>query len=509
MLPIGHRGSRHSVTIPVESQSPPTPQDTVLMQQLLLEQQKQQTLLLNQQELLVGLQEGHKELMEKVQHKEDVDNHSSEREWWIKKLLEQSSVPTVLPKNDTLRSQSFPNLGNSSRHHLIGYTETAVISNTAIGIHSQILSKEKHFVSNNVSFKEASGEETILESPSLLAPASAAVEASADTSSTHNPTYQSCGTNTHNLVDAGVNTAPLTVDICIGTEWAVSSSSSSSEDESEDKSKTEASPQTVGSSDTSPQGKGQHAASTTEKELQSEGSVETPSQPQTTTATTTTTTTANTSSSSEPSSHPEVINQEVLARSVDGYYYWGLVLQYDHQRDSYIVEDLDSQQQLMMGRSDFITETQDAARSVLQLYDRALAPRVLSPNCFLPGRRVPQEFMYNPQFILYAIGIVTGVSNEGQYTVKLSDNTTVSKHTWSLFMFNFFFLLQSIRLRNEIYYLPIGIYDMNIKAIRVAQRQWLEQAVIARDDRNGFYYPGVLSVVALVCSDTYNDDSVK
>ena len=420
----GHKGSRDSVTTPVESQSPPTPQDTVLMQKLLLEQEKQQTLLLNQQELLVGLHEGHKELMEKVQHKGDADNHSSEREWWIKKLLEQSSVPTMLPKNDALRSQSFPNLGNSSRRHLIGYTETAVISNTAIGIHSQILSKEKRFVSNNVSFKEAGGEETILESPNLLAPASVAVEASANTSPTHSPTYRSCGTNTHNLVDAGVNTAPLTVDICIGTEWTVSSSSSSSEDESEDKSKTEASPRTVASSDTSPQGKGQHTASTTEKELQSEGSVETPSQPQTTTATTTTTTTtANTSSSSEPSSHPEVINQEVLARSVDGYYYWGVVLQYDHQQDSYIVEDLDSRQQLMMGRSDFITETQDAARSVLQLYDRALAPRVLSPNCFLPGRCVFPKNLYT---IHNPIGIVTGVSNEGQYTVKLSDNTTVS-----------------------------------------------------------------------------------
>ena len=397
MLPGVPTGYKESCDTP--EKLPPTPQDTVSMQQLLLEQQKQQTLLLNQQELLVGLQEGHKELMEKVQYKGDADNHRSEREWWIKKLLEQSSMPTVLPKNDALRSQSFPNLGNSSRHHLIGYRETAVISNTAIGIHSQILSKEKHFVSNNVSFKEPSGEETIPESPSLLAPASVAVQASANTSPTHNPTYQSCGTNTHNLVDAGVNTAPLTVDICIGTEWPVSSSSSSSEDESEDKSKTEASPQSMKSSDTSPQGKGQHTASITEKELQSEGSDEMPSQPQTTTATTTTT--ANTSSSSEPSSHSEVINQEVLARSVDGYYYWSVVLQYDHQQDSYVVEDLDSRQQLRMGRSDFITETQDATRSVLQLYDRALAPRVLSPNCFLPGRCIPQKFIYNPQSILY------------------------------------------------------------------------------------------------------------
>ena len=181
-------------------------------------------------------------------------------------------MPTVSHKNNALRSQSFPNLENS-QCHLIGYSETAVI-----GIHSQILSKEKSFVSNNLPFIEASGEETILESPSLSAQASVAVEASADIISfTHSPTYQSCGTNTHNLVDAGVNTAPLTVDICIGTEWAISSSSSS-EDESEEKSKTEASPQTLGSSDTSPQGKGQHTATITEKESQSEGSVETPSQ---------------------------------------------------------------------------------------------------------------------------------------------------------------------------------------------------------------------------------------
>ena len=45
---------------------------------LLLEQQKHQSLLLNQQELLMGLQEGHKELMEKVQHKDDTDNYSSQ-----------------------------------------------------------------------------------------------------------------------------------------------------------------------------------------------------------------------------------------------------------------------------------------------------------------------------------------------------------------------------------------------------------------------------------------------
>ena len=59
-------------------------------------------------------------------------------------------------------------------------------------------------------------------------------------------------------------------------------------------------------------------------------------------------------------------------------------------------------------------------------------------------------------------------------------------------------------MRNEIYYLPIGIYDMNIEAIRVAQHQWLEQAVIARDDSSGFYYPGMLSVVIL-----YNADSIS
>ena len=78
MLPTGHKGSRDSITILVDSQPSPTPQDTALMQQLLLEQQKHQSLLLNQQELLMGLQEGHKELMEKVQHKDDTDNHSSQ-----------------------------------------------------------------------------------------------------------------------------------------------------------------------------------------------------------------------------------------------------------------------------------------------------------------------------------------------------------------------------------------------------------------------------------------------
>lgn len=52
-------------------------------------------------------------------------------------------------------------------------------------------------------------------------------------------------------------------------------------------------------------------------------------------------------------------------------------------------------------------------------------------------------------------------------------------------------------MRNEIYYLPIAIYDMNIEAIRVAQRLWLEQAVIARDDMDGFYYPGIVYIIIM------------
>ena len=374
-----HKGSCDSITSPVGSQILPSSEDTVLMQQLLLEQQKQQTLLINQQELLMGLQEGHKELMEKVQHREAGVDHNSEREWWIKKLLQQSSVPTIKQKNNnnnSLRSQSFPSLGNSSQRHLVSFTETTIFSNTTISMQQN---NEKSPLNKALSSKEATDEETIPESLGVLAQASVAVEACSDISPTHSPTYQSCGTNTHNLVDIGVNTAPLTVDICIGTEW---SSSSSSDEESEEQSKTETSPQTVDSSDTSPPAKEQHhtPATTTVKESQSEDYNDAPSQPKATTTT---------SSSGGNSSYIDLINQEVLSRSTDGYYYWGVVLQYDPQQDVYIVEDLDSRQQLMMARSDFITETQDAARAVLQLYDRALAPRVLSPNCFLPGGCAP------------------------------------------------------------------------------------------------------------------------
>lgn len=365
-MPTGYKRIHDNVTIPMESQPS---QDTALMQQLLLEQQKQQTLLLNQQELLMGLQEGHKELMEKVQHKEANNNHnSSEREWWIKKLLQQpSSLPTMPHKNNSLKSQSFPNLGVSSQPHLIGHKGATVFKNTTVSIHSQKLTKEKGILNNSLSFKEASSEETVLESQGLLTQASVAVEACKDSSPTHNLTYQSCGTNTHNLVDAAVNTAPLTVDICIGTEWAISSSSSSDNELEKKPSRT------IELSETSPQGTKEQSTTTTtpEKEPPTEDSVDLPSQPAT---------------SSSPDHLNYVINQEVLARSMDGCYYWGVVLQYNQQPDSYIVEDLDSRQQLMMTRSDFITETQDGARTVLQLYDRALAPRVLSPNCFLPGR---------------------------------------------------------------------------------------------------------------------------
>jgi len=346
------------------------------MQQLLLEQQKQQTLLLNQQELLMGLQEGHRELMETVQHKKVNDSHNSEREWWIKKLLQQSSsLPTIPKQSDTLKSQSFPNLRNSSQAHLTDHKEVTVSNNTAINMHGQKLTKEKS-ISNNLSFKEANGEETVLESQRSLTQASVGIETFKDSSPTHNPTYQSCGTNTHNLVDVAVNTAPMTVDICVGTEWAISSSSSD-DDESEKPSRT------VDSSETSPQNTKEQRTSTTttspEKEPPTEDSVDGPNQPQAS------------SSSPDHLSYPNVINQEVLARSMDGCYYWGVVLQYNQQQDSYIIEDLDSRQQLMMTRSDFITETQDAARTVLQLYDRALAPRILSPNCFLPGRCVTKH----------------------------------------------------------------------------------------------------------------------
>ena len=36
---------------------------------------------------------------------------------------------------------------------------------------------------------------------------------------------------------------------------------------------------------------------------------------------------------------------------------------------------------------------------------------------------------------------------------------------------------------------------MNMEAMRIVQWQWLEQAVIARDDRDSFYYPGMLVLV--------------
>jgi len=35
-------------------------------------------------------------------------------------------------------------------------------------------------------------------------------------------------------------------------------------------------------------------------------------------------------------------------------------------------------------------------------------------------------------------------------------------------------------------------YDTDIVAIGVAQQQWVGQAVMARNDEDGFYYPGTV-----------------
>ncbi|XP_065886335.1 von Willebrand factor A domain-containing protein 3B-like isoform X2 [Dysidea avara] len=428
--------SRNSqLSLPAATQS----HDSVLIQQLLLEQQKQQALLLNQQELLIGLQTGHRELMERVQHRESDRNvaaSSGERQWWIKKLFESSmSPPQPAAKNTALKSESTPNLGHDSERPKSPPRQSA----SYISYQPKELSVTiSNGLTNVHNLQPSSSEDSTTESPSVVAHASVAVEACTETS----PTYQSCGTNTHNLVDTGVNTAPLMFDICVGTEWATSSSSSSSSSEDEEP------PKPPNIAQPPPQVEQQLSPTHASQKEQSNDVTDAPTQEQTPSPDL---------SDQSPSSidSEQILNQEVLARSTDGYYYWGVVLQHQDHQDLYTIEELDTHQRLLMNRSDFITDVQDAAHPVLRLYDRAVAPRLCSPNCFLPG-------------------IVIGISSEGQYTIKLCDNTS------------------SVYSRDQIYYLSNEKYDTDIVAIGVAQQQWIGQAVMARNDEDGFYYPGVV-----------------
>ena len=51
------------------------------------------------------------------------------------------------------------------------------------------------------------------------------------------------------------------------------------------------------------------------------------------------------------------------------------------------------------------------------------------PTAFFQVGCVPKNlYTIHDLLIICAIGIVTGVTNEGQYTVKLSDNTMVSTY---------------------------------------------------------------------------------
>ena len=56
---------------------------------------------------------------------------------------------------------------------------------------------------------------------------------------------------------------------------------------------------------------------------------------------------------------------------------------------------------------------------------------------------------------------------------------------------------QSVYSRDQIYYLSSEKYDTDVVAIGVAQQQWIGQAVMARNDENGFYYPGSVYMLYL------------
>ena len=362
--------SRNSqLSLPAASQS----HDSTMIQQLLLEQQKQQVLLLNQQELLMGLQTGHRELMDRVQYREpnrNVAASSGEREWWIKKLFESSMSPPTIKKNTMLKSESTPNLGPDSVRHKSPRYSTSYINYQP---------KESSITIPNVhNLQSSSSDDSATEPIGVVAHASVAVEVCAETSPTPSLTYQSCGTNTHNLVDVGVNTAPLMFDICVGTEWATSSSnssSSSSEDEEEQKKKPQKPPDVA---QPPTQVEQQLSPTLSSHKEQSNDFTDAPTQEQAPSP-------ALSEQSPSSTDSEQVLSQEVLARSTDGYYYWGMVLQHQDHQDLYTIEELDTHQHLLMNRSDFITDVQDAAHPVLRLYDKALAPRICSPNCYLPG----------------------------------------------------------------------------------------------------------------------------
>ena len=430
--------------------------------------------------------------MERVQHRESDRNvaaSSGERQWWIKKLFESSmSPPQPAAKNTALKSESTPNLGHDSERPKSPPRQSA----SYISYQPKELSVTiSNGLTNVHNLQPSSSEDSTTESPSVVAHASVAVEACTETS----PTYQSCGTNTHNLVDTGVNTAPLMFDICVGTEWATSSSSSSSSSEDEEP------PKPPNIAQPPPQVEQQLSPTHASQKEQSNDVTDAPTQEQTPSPDL---------SDQSPSSidSEQILNQEVLARSTDGYYYWGVVLQHQDHQDLYTIEELDTHQRLLMNRSDFITDVQDAAHPVLRLYDRAVAPRLCSPNCFLPGTYLYRMLyiLYDEMYIVFNVGIVIGISSEGQYTIKLCDNTSVSVCLCvcmflPIYHLKYMFSPQSVYSRDQIYYLSNEKYDTDIVAIGVAQQQWIGQAVMARNDEDGFYYPGnVLCVCCIIAT---------
>ena len=148
-----------------------------------------------------------------------------------------------------------------------------------------------------------------------------------------------------------------------------------------------------------------------------------------------------------------LINQHVLARwPDDGWYYRGVVVSTATGEMWYQVEDA-SHDKERIHASDIIIDEQDALAS-LQVGDMVAA-------------------LHPAYTFSYAPGKLTGIASDGShFSVELYDGAENFLH------------------RRDIYHLAPGKYIKDVEYLRMKEKAWVGQAVVARRERDGLYLPG-------------------
>ena len=153
-----------------------------------------------------------------------------------------------------------------------------------------------------------------------------------------------------------------------------------------------------------------------------------------------------------PDEGDPLVSQEVLARwPDDGWYYRGVVIHPAGQLHYQVKDATHDLETIHM--ADIITDLQDAQKP-FQLGDTVAALHPDYPYSYAPGK-------------------VVGVAESGlHFTVELYDGT------------------QSLLPRQEVYHLARAKHHSDVEYIEKREKAWIGQAVIARNDSDGVYYPG-------------------